>query len=86
MSEFLFEGVASLLLLGFHIHFHTVLKACHQLIKNTCIHKQKTLNQCRSKLIMNGRYRFADKIQFCSKLDKLEYILLAGLTKLKYYQ
>jgi hypothetical protein len=33
------------------------------------------------KLIMSGAYKFVDKIQFCSKLDKLDYILLAGLNK-----
>jgi hypothetical protein len=31
-------------------------------------------------LIMIGWYKFVDKIQFCSKHDKLDYILLAGLS------
>jgi hypothetical protein len=33
--------------------------------------KERSLKVSRTKLIMSGRYKFVDKIQFCSKVENL---------------
>jgi hypothetical protein len=45
--------------------------------------KERSLKVSRTKLIMSGKCIFVDKIQFPSKLDKLDYISHAGINKFK---